>query len=517
MIYNYPTKELIIGDDYGIITFIDTFSKSEIKYKAIKGKIISIQKLEIFPELEHILFSTEESAEICKLIRKTKISMTKHHEAEIMKIFAVDPVMFEGRIIEDSKIISVGYDNKIKIWDYLSMECINEINGPEISKKNVEIRTVCYLKNSQLIAIGTQIGHIFFWDLNKSRYLDITYEGKYRHQGLVTHIIPFMRLEKNKIDKIECLLSCSNDGLIFYWEINKTELKEVKRKIKYDYEEEDEYILKEFDAKINKNKKKDPKKELEKLIKKEKRGELKIFKCTPGIKKCINSIKVSKTELKFRTLAIKENSTTFMSGVNKEDFIYLWDFEKENFVNKVKGTNENITCMVLDEKNNLLFSGGRDDIIDIWQLIFNGDNENISNLELKYTIKNSSSKYFIPQINDLIILPNINILVFSDDNKKIIFYDINKNEIIDEITEENETLCLFCLENYGKLLCGTKEKMIIEVNLNSELAKSGYKQVFNKYPFEKNKKNYEESEFDKHIKTNNIIKTLIQDEFEKFE
>ena len=105
--------------------------------------------------------------------------------------------MYEGCIIEDSKIISIGYDNKIKIWDFLTMECLNEINGPELPKVNIEISSVCFLKDSELIAIGTEVGHLFFWDLNKSEYIPITYEEKYRHKGVVTDIISFMRKEKN--------------------------------------------------------------------------------------------------------------------------------------------------------------------------------------------------------------------------------------------------------------------------------------------------------------------------------
>ena len=255
MIFSYLTKELIIGDDFGNVTFIDIFNKSEFKYKPMQGKIISIQQLKIFNDQEHIFFMTEEFASLFKIIRKTKVAITKHHDAEIMRIFVSEPVIYDGSIIEDSKVISIGYDNKIKIWDFLTMECINQINGPEKPKVTIVISSVCYLKDSELIAIGTEIGHVFFYDLNKSEYLPITYEEKYRHKGVVTDIISFMKTEKNENIKIESMLSCSNDGLIFFWEVNKMEIKEIKRKNQFNYDESDEFILKRIKNKNKDNKK----------------------------------------------------------------------------------------------------------------------------------------------------------------------------------------------------------------------------------------------------------------------
>ena len=40
------------------------------------------------------------------------------------------------------------------------------------------------------------------------------------------------------------------------------------------------------------------------------------------------------------------------------------------------------------------------------------------------------------------------------------------------------------------LLCDTKQKMIIKINLNEELVKAGYKEIYDKYPFTKYKENY---------------------------
>ena len=514
MIFSYLTKELIVGDDYGNATFIDIFNKSEFKYKPMQGKIICIQQLKIFNNQEHIFFMTEDFASIFKIIRKTKVAITKHHDAEIMKIFVTEPVLFDGSIIEDSKVISIGYDNKIKIWDFLTMECINQINGPELPKISIEISSVCYLKDSELIAIGTEIGHVFFYDLNKSEYLPITYEEKFRHKGVVTDIITFLKKDKDENLKIESMLSCSTDGLILFWEINKMEIKDIKRKNQFNYDESDEFILKGVKNKNKDNKKneEDLEKELNKFLQNTKRKELKIFKCTPSIKKCINSLKIFKPEikLKFNVLAFqlgKQHSTIF-SGITNEKFIYIWDYNKEKYINKIEGSNSCITCMIVEEKKNYLLSGGIDGFVDIWHLSAKPGEKSLT-MSWTYTFTDPDKiKNNIPRINDLIILPRINIMVISNNNKKLYFFDTGRNVHTHTIKRDNEITCFSCLESYGKLLCGTKQKMIIEINLNEELAKAGYKEIYDKYPFTKNKSNYEKSEIDKFVNNFKIMKSL---------
>ena len=505
MYLSHLGKELLLGDDKGDITFIDNLSKSDFKNKPIKDNIISIKPLKIFPNQEHILIESENSICIFKLVRKTKIAITRHHDAEIMKIFATEPVSYENTIIEDSRVISIGYDKKIKIWDFITMECIGEINGPDLPKISITISAVRYLLDSQLIAIGTEIGKIFFWDIINSEYLPINYEDKYSHKGVVTDIITFMKSTKDDI-QFECMLSCSTDGLILFWEINKMEIKESKKKNVFDYDKSDEFILNELkkrDKSIENNQELD----LNKYLQNQNRRELKLFKCSPSVKRCINTLKLIKHELKLNVLAFHKtpNFMTIFSGINNEN-IYLWDYKKETYINKSKGSNSFITCMIVDK--NYLFSGGIDGLIDVWNISSNPEEKEVS-INLLFTINDpETTRNNKPRINDLIILPRIYILVFCNNNKKLYFYDINKKEITHRIFRESDISCISCLEGYGKLLCGTKQKMIIEINLNKELSKAGYKEVFNKYPFTKNKANYEGDELNGLINNFKIMKSL---------
>ena len=146
-----------------------------------------------------------------------------------------------------------------------------------------------------------------------------------------------------------------------------------------------------------------------------------------------------------------------------------------------------IDIKLIRENKDNLYSGGIDGHIDIWEILTPEDKE--ASIELITTINDPElTKSNIPRINDLIILPKIFLLAFCDNNKRLYIYDINKKKIISTINRDSEMTCLSCLEAYGKLLCGTKQKMIIEVNLNDELKKAGYKEIYDKYPFSKREK-----------------------------
>lgn len=102
---NYITQELIIGDDKGGLSFIKIFNKSEIKLKVNQTgqKIIYIQNIEFFNDQEHILVITEDNIDIYRIKRETKILNVQYHDAEIIKLFVVEPVKVDKKIVEDAK------------------------------------------------------------------------------------------------------------------------------------------------------------------------------------------------------------------------------------------------------------------------------------------------------------------------------------------------------------------------------------------------------------------------------
>ena len=509
---NNFTQELIVGDDIGNITFIKIFNKSEYKIKAMNSKILSIQTLELFPGQEHVLLVSEDNLTLYKINRKTKVSNVQHHDNELIKLFVIEPIIIGDKIIEDTKIISCAFDNVIKIWDFLTMECINKINGPELPRKNVEISSVCYLDNSGLIAVGTDVGHIFFWDLSKSEYLPNTYEKSLKHKGTVTDMTTFISFGKENQDRIECLLSCSTDSIILFWEITKTEIKQSNKK--YNYDEMEELIMKKANDIKENNKDLENNEDLninknnvlqEKRIKKPYQ-ELKNYKCTPTIKRCIRSSQTVKVDLQFNSIAFQPNleNKTIFTGVNDYN-LYLWDYVKEGFISTARGSNSVVTRMIFDK--NFLISAGVDGIVDIWNI----PKEQRSPLNLLISLRDPDiSKNNIPRIHDLLMLPSIGVLVTCNNNKKINLWRYEKEGLLLSIKKENETTCLACDESYGKLLCGTKQKIIMEIDLAEQLNSIGYKHSYEKYSFLKNSANYKEDEADKNIDNFKIMKSLTQ-------
>ena len=512
---NNFTQELIVGDDIGNITFIKIFNKSEYKIKAMTGKVLSIQSLELFPGQEHVLLVSEDNLTLFKINRKTKVSNVQHHDNELIKLFVIEPIIIGDKIIEDTKIISCAFDNVIKIWDFLTMECINKINGPELPRKNVEISSVCYLDNSGLIAVGTDVGHIFFWDLSKSEYLPITYENSIRHRGTVTDMTTFISFGKENQDHVECLLSCSTDGIILFWEITKTEIKLSNKK--YNYDEIEEMIvqkanqLRENNNNNNAENGDNPENNANNNLMEAKKlkkpyQELKNYKCIPTIKRSIRSMQAVKLELQFNSIAFQPNleNKTIFTGVSDYN-LYLWDYVKEGFVSKAKGNNSVVTRMIFDK--NFLITGGLDGMVDIWNI----PKEQKSPLNLLISLRDPDiSKNNIPRIHDLLMLPSIGVLVTCNSNKKINLWRYEKEELLLSIKRDYETTCLACDESYGKLLCGTKQKIIMEIDLAEQLNSIGFKHSYEKYSFLKNAANYKEDEDDKGIDNFKIMKSLTQ-------
>ena len=87
---------------------------------------------------------------------------------------------------------------------------------------------------------------------------------------------------------------------------------------------------------------------------------------------------------------------------------------------------------------------------------------------------------------------------------------IRKKKKLLSIKKENEVTCLACDESYGKLLCGKKQKIIMEIDLAEELNGIGFKHGYEKYSFLKNSINYKEDEIDKKIDNFKIMKSLTQ-------
>ena len=223
--------------------------------------------------------------------------------------------------------------------------------------------------------------------------------------------------------------------------------------------------------------------------------ELKNYKCTPTIKRNIR-----KSELEFNSIGFNTNlQDKYVFTGGDDSFIYLWDYIKEDEpLSKTKSLNPKITKIIFDKK--LAITGGNKGYIELWTIfkekkIEQGKEKIIPSLiQTKYLKDPDISIDNNLRIHDLLMLKNnIGLLVSCNNNKSIHFWkyeeDKDKKKIEGEkktkeeekntkedlikpvktVTKGKEVTCLACDENYGKLLCGTKEKIIMEIDLAEEL------------------------------------------------
>jgi WD40 repeat protein len=100
---NHHTHELICGDDKGNVSFIKIYNKSQVKLKPVNNRAIYIQFLELFQDNEHLLIVTEDGVNIFKIKRDIKTLSVTYHTAEIVKVFVIEPVKKDKKILEDAK------------------------------------------------------------------------------------------------------------------------------------------------------------------------------------------------------------------------------------------------------------------------------------------------------------------------------------------------------------------------------------------------------------------------------
>lgn len=53
--------------------------------------------------MEHYIVLTEDNLEIIRIKRETKVVNEKYHDAEVIKLFVIEPVKEGNKIIEDAK------------------------------------------------------------------------------------------------------------------------------------------------------------------------------------------------------------------------------------------------------------------------------------------------------------------------------------------------------------------------------------------------------------------------------
>ena len=400
---NYFSQEIICGDDKGNISFTKIFNKIQTSVRPTKERILFLKNVEMFKDVEHLVCLTESSLTLSRIKRETKVINKKYHDAEVIKLFAIEPISKDGAIVEDAKIISASYDNTIKIWDFLSMQCINQIKSPNLEFKNSEISTICHLQRNNIIAVGLDIGKLYFFDLNKSKYMKTDYESKFVHASYLTCIIN-RQTTKDK----EYLLTTGYDAKVAIYDIEEIVMKHGKNKFKQDMDEEEKQtrfifnnsneigflnpkLLNKLSAKEFSDLSKRYLKELQEkpMTAKKEEEARKLKNYIPNLKFLFDCKASLKKERNYENYCLEfkeiDKKTSYVYAGGADCNIDIFCLETGNYVSSLEGHKGSVISLLFD--GNYLLSGSSDGTVKVWNCLTNEELFQMGDVDL--TMSNS--------------------------------------------------------------------------------------------------------------------------------
>jgi WD40 repeat protein len=375
------------------------------------------------------------------------------------------------------------------------MESINVIDGPELNNKNIEISTICYLKNLSLVAVGTDLGKIFFWDLNKSIYLKNDYENFFRHKSFVTCIVNI-----GPKNGKEYVISSGLEGLILIWEIEAVEVKDSRnRGMKLANLDDDK--IKKLEKLQMLNEQIDPQLRLPIIDPRKVKVKLSNYmKYIPQIKAVINTslllkqftegykttneinevnINTSINDSQINVLAFSDLFPNYIFSGGVDCSIHIWDYEKNDIYKSLQGHSTPISSIIFDK--HFLISASLDGQIILWNTH-------------DFTSLMSLNEPGLFRVVDLMMMPKYGLLVSITTDKKLNFWKYEAKQLIKSINLKHHCLCFAIVESYGKLLCGTKDKTIIEFDLTEILGSLNISHDYQKFHFKGDGVNYQKDE-----------------------
>ncbi len=113
------------------------------------------------------------------------------------------------------------------------------------------------------------------------------------------------------------------------------------------------------------------------------------------------------------------------------------------------------------------------------------------------------------------MIPKYGFLVSISSNKTVNFIVYEKGTIMKSISTKEDLGCLTLVNSYGKILCGTKQKTIIEFDLAEILDSLNYSHKYTKFPFINEKSNYTAADMiDKKINNFQVMNLITKDLFD---
>jgi hypothetical protein len=113
------------------------------------------------------------------------------------------------------------------------------------------------------------------------------------------------------------------------------------------------------------------------------------------------------------------------------------------------------------------------------------------------------------------MIPKLGFLVAISNNKTVTFIVYQKGQVLKTIPTKVDLCCSTIVNSYGKILCGTKQKTIIEIDLAEILDSMNCEHEYTKFPFINEKSNYLNAELmDKKINNFQVMNLITKDLFD---
>lgn len=341
-----------------------------------------------------------------KIIRVWEIKLKDHFNDVKIDIMAINVMIITS---DGQKLITGSKDNSIVIWDVSKNQQIIELFQHNAAITSLEIHP-----NQKFFLSGSIDKTIIEWDL-------MTYQKKSSfigHKDSITHI-------KYSHD-VTSFISISLDNTLRIWDISK---------------EKQSNILSNHIDSISALEV--PKQNLNTIITGSKEGNIYVW--------YLKSLKLIKT-LKGHTLEItalkacKDGLRLVSSSMDHT--LILWDHALGIILETFHGHGSGVLFVTLNYKENIIFSGGKDDTVRLWD-VNSGKQFRMMEIDKPFTC------FSLTQDDSLIIFPTkTNVLKYQN---------INKLKVINSLKADFKNLRCFDLSKDEEILVSGGEDSVIKV------------------------------------------------------